>query len=114
MSFNIFSFSKIKSIDAHEFEALIHQGHRIIDVRTPDEHVGARIENSILADIYSPDFKKVIDKLNKEENYLIYCRSGNRSRTACNFLMKWGFNNVHNLSGGIISWVNAGKEIVRN
>ncbi|MCX6164677.1 MAG: rhodanese-like domain-containing protein [Ignavibacteriae bacterium] len=114
MPFNIFSFSKIKSIDVHEFETLKQQGYKIIDVRTPTEHFGARIENSILADIYSPDFKKVIEKLDKEENYLIYCRSGNRSRTACNFLMKWGFTNVLNLSGGIISWVNAGKEVVQN
>jgi rhodanese-related sulfurtransferase len=114
MSFNIFGFGKIKSIDADEFETLKNQGYKIIDVRTPAEHLEARIENSILADIYSPDFKRVIEKLNKEDNYLIYCRSGNRSRTACDFLMKWGFKNVLNLSGGIISWVNAGKEIIQN
>lgn len=114
MSFNIFSFSKVKSIDAYEFDALIQQGYKIIDVRTPAEHFGARIVNSIIADIYSPDFKKVIEKLDKEENYLLYCRSGNRSRTACDFLTKWGFKNVLNLSGGIISWVNAGKEVVQN
>lgn len=114
MSFNIFGFGKIKSIDADEFDSLIQQGYKIIDVRTPAEHREARIENSILADIYSPDFKRAVEKLDKEDNFLIYCRSGNRSRTACDFLMKWGFKNVINLSGGIISWVNAGKEIIQN
>ena len=114
MSFNIFSFTKVKSIDAKQFEEFKIQGYKLIDVRTPEEHYGARIEGSILADIYSPDFKKVIDKLDKDENYLVYCRSGNRSRTACDFLMKWGFKNVLNLSGGIISWAKAGKEILQN
>jgi rhodanese-related sulfurtransferase len=114
MSFNIFNFGKVKSIDVNEFETLKEQGYKLIDVRTPTEHFGARIDNSVLADIYSPDFKKVIDKLDKEEYYLIYCRSGNRSRTACDFLRKWGFKNVLNLSGGIISWVNAGKEVIQN
>jgi rhodanese-related sulfurtransferase len=114
MPSNIFNFENIKSIDADEFERLLEEGYKIIDVRTKAENRSARIENSILVDIYSPDFKKVIEKLDKEENYLIYCNSGNRSKTACDFLSKWGFKNVLNLTGGIISWVNAGKEVLQN
>jgi rhodanese-related sulfurtransferase len=114
MAFNIFNLEKIKSIDVDEFERLKKQGYKIVDVRTKAENRNARIEDSILADIYSPDFKRVIEKLNKEENYLVYCNSGNRSRTACDFLLKWGFINVLNLNGGIISWVNAGKEVLQN
>ena len=110
----MFGFSKIKSINADSFEKLKNEGYNLIDVRTPAEHKEARIENSILADIYSPDFKKVVDNLNKEDNFLLYCHSGNRSKTACDFLTKWGFKNVINLSGGIVSWINAGKEIIRN
>lgn len=110
----MFGFNKIKSIDADNFEKLKNEGYNLIDVRTPAEYNEARIENSILADIYSPDFKKVVDNLNKEDNFLIYCHSGNRSKTACDFLTKWGFKNVINLSGGFVSWVNAGKEIIRN
>jgi rhodanese-related sulfurtransferase len=110
----MFGFSKVKSVNTEEFEKLKKEGYKLIDVRTPAEHREARIDDSVLADIYSPDFKKVVDKLNKEDKYLIYCRSGNRSKTACDFMMKWGFKNVLDLSGGIISWVNAGKEIKQN
>jgi rhodanese-related sulfurtransferase len=110
----MFGFRRVKSVNAEDFDKLIKEGYKLIDVRTPAEHSEARIEDSILADIYSPDFKKVVDNLNKEDNYLVYCRSGNRSKTACDFMMKWGFKSVIDLSGGIISWVNAGKEIIRN
>jgi rhodanese-related sulfurtransferase len=103
----------MKSVDSHEFEQLIKQNYTIIDVRTPSEHYGTKIENSILADIYSPNFKKIMEKFDKEGNYLIYCRSGNRSKTACNFLTKWGYKNVLNLSGGIIAWIEAGKEVIK-
>lgn len=114
MSFNFFNFSKVKSVDVSEFEKLKKQGYKLIDVRTPEEYNNARIENCLLADIHSPDFKKIIDKLDKEDNYLIYCRTGNRSRLACEFMMKWGFKNVINLSGGIVAWINMGNEILKS
>lgn len=113
MSFNIFSLSNVKSIDVEEFEILKNKGYKLIDVRTYEEHKDARIDNSVVADIYSTNFKNVVDELDKNETYLIYCRSGNRSKTACDIMMKWGFTNVLNLSGGIIAWINAGKEIIR-
>jgi rhodanese-related sulfurtransferase len=113
MAFKIFGFDKVKSVDSEKFEELKNRGYKLIDVRTYEEYSGVRIENSILADIYSTKFKNVIEELDKDENYLIYCRSGNRSKIACEFLIKWGFKNVINLSGGIISWANAGKKVVQ-
>jgi len=110
----MFGFGKKYSVNAEEFERLMNEGYKLIDVRTPAEYREARIQNCTLADIYTPDFKKVIDSLDKNEKYLIYCRTGSRSKTACSFLEKWGFAEVKDLSGGIVSWVNSGREIIRN
>jgi len=44
----------------------------------------------------------------KDQEVIVYCRSGNRSGSACQFLMKQGFTNVRNLEGGMIRWT---KEI---
>ena len=110
----MFGFGKSNSIEAEEFERLKNEGHKLIDVRTPEEYREARIENCILADIYTSDFKKIIDGLDKNDKYIIYCRTGSRSKMALGFMKKWGFENVKDLHGGIISWVNAGKEIIRN
>lgn len=44
-----------------------------------------------------------IDSL-KNEELIVYCRSGNRSGMACLFLEQAGFTNVINLTGGMLSW----------
>ncbi len=40
----------------------------------------------------------------KEEEIIIYCRSGNRSGIAAMFLEQLGYKNPVNLTGGMISW----------
>jgi rhodanese-related sulfurtransferase len=45
-----------------------------------------------------------IKNLPKDKTYLIYCRSGNRSAQACEIMGEEGFENVKNLSGGIMRW----------
>ena len=42
----------------------------------------------------------------KEEEVIVYCRSGNRSATACLILETMGFTNVVNLQGGMLAWVD--------
>jgi len=43
----------------------------------------------------------------KAKNVIAYCRSGNRSATACSVLRKHEFANVYNLTGGIVAWEGA-------
>lgn len=40
----------------------------------------------------------------KDEEVVIYCRSGNRSGMSAMFLEQMGFNNVTNLVGGMLAW----------
>lgn len=44
---------------------------------------------------------------NKQQPVLVYCRSGSRSGHACQMLTKAGFEDVSNLSGGILAWESA-------
>ncbi len=76
----------------------------VIDVRTPQEFNAGHIPNSILIDIYHPTFQSKIKELDKNKNYYIYCRSGHRSYHAGNFMLQMGFENVHHLEKGILSW----------
>ncbi len=51
------------------------------------------------------DIPSRMDELNKEEEIIVYCRSGHRSHFAVEYLRdKAGFTNVKNLLGGINSW----------
>ncbi len=47
-----------------------------------------------------------LDDLNKDEEIIIYCRSGNRSGIATHVLEMLGFTNVKNLVGGMLDWNN--------
>jgi rhodanese-related sulfurtransferase len=46
------------------------------------------------------------DKLasHKDEEIVVYCRSGKRSAMAQHLLQQAGFANVRNLEGGMIAW----------
>ena len=77
----------------------------ILDVRTPEEVEDGYIPNSTNIDIYlGQEFINEIEKLDKNKNYYIYCRSGNRSAQACSILNSLGFTNAYNLEGGFNEW----------
>lgn len=40
----------------------------------------------------------------KDDEVIVYCRSGNRSGIATNFLEQMGFKNPVNLVGGMLAW----------
>ena len=85
-----------------------------LDVRTAEEYKEGNIENSINSDFYkSMDFMKFLDKLNKDDNYFVYCRSGKRSDASCQIMKEFGFNNVFNLEGGFLAWSENGYEVNR-
>ncbi len=41
----------------------------------------------------------------KDKEVICYCRSGNRSGTACLMLEHMGFKHTVNVTGGMLSWV---------
>lgn len=70
----------------------------IIDVRTPAELALGRIPGSVNIDIHSGSFMKNIKNLDKSALYLVYCRTGHRSREAARILSSLGFSRVCNLN----------------
>ena len=96
----------VENLDPKMFEKRVTEDKEaiLLDVRTPMEHQMVRIPNSILIDINSPTFMQEIEKLDKNKSYYVYCRSGNRSFHAGNYMLKAGFEKVYNLEPGIIGW----------
>ncbi len=85
----------------------------IIDVRTPAEFAEEHIENATNIDFYSEAFQDMLNKLDKNKTYLIYCRSGARSGTALDIMAELNFREVYNISDGIVSWQSEGLPIVK-
>jgi rhodanese-related sulfurtransferase len=97
-----------KSIGASEAKEVLKQKSHagdfcILDVRTEKEFLSGAIPGAINLDFYAPDFAKELDRLDKNKTYLVYCRSGNRSKSALAIMKQLGFEFIYELDGGYIS-----------
>lgn len=84
----------------------------ILDVRTPSEYSEGHIESSVNIDFNADDFKVKANELDKNKSYLVYCRSGNRSKKAVAVMKDLGFKEVYNI-GGIMDWQKEGYPVVK-
>jgi len=80
----------------------------LLDVRTPEEYSEGHISGAVNIDYYSGDFEDRISRLEKQKFYIVYCRSGRRSKAAVGIMMKLGFSDVCNMEGGFRLWVERG------
>jgi len=78
----------------------------LIDVRTPQEYTGraGHIKESKLMPL--GELMHKIDSLEqyKDEEIVVICHSGSRSMMASQLLVRAGFKDVRNLTGGMIMW----------
>lgn len=74
-----------------------------LDVRTPGEFREGRLPDAV--NIPLDELQGRIESVfaDKDAELLIYCRSGARSRTAANMLIKMGYTQVYDF-GGIMFW----------
>ncbi len=75
----------------------------LLDVRTSAEFAEGTIKGARNLDMMSAQFKNALGSLSKDKEYFVFCRSGNRSASACAVMADQGFK-VHNLAGGIGAW----------
>ena len=75
----------------------------IVDVRTAAEYAEGHIADAVLVPNETIGDEAPAELPNKDAVLLIYCRSGNRSRTAANKLLKLGYQNIYDF-GGINTW----------
>jgi rhodanese-related sulfurtransferase len=100
------SAAQVKDLMPDEFKALGHKENAIVlDVRTPGEIDEGYIDGAdLFIDYNGCCFNEEIAKLDKNKTYLVYCRSGGRSCSAADLMVKNGFKEVYNLKGGIKNW----------
>jgi phage shock protein E len=84
------------------------QPHLLLDVRTPAEFSGGHIPGAV--NIALQNLPQRLAELPKDRPLVIYCRSGNRSRQAQQYLAQAGFTNTFDL-GGIIAWQAQGLSV---
>jgi len=76
----------------------------LIDVREPHENAEFNIGGKLvpIGNIQSMQIEDLEDL--KNEEVILYCRSGNRSGISATILDQLGFTNTKNLVGGMLGW----------
>ncbi len=81
-------------------------GALIIDVRERNEYTQVRARGAMLLPLGSLNNR--VRDLPRDRELLLMCRTGARSQNATQFLQAQGFENVNNVSGGVVAWLKAG------
>lgn len=83
---------------------------RLVDVRTDAEVEQGMIAGSLHISLAEIDARA--GELDANDVWIVYCKSGQRSRTAVQTLRGHGFRSVVSLAGGVTAWLAAGGEVV--
>ena len=83
----------------------------VLDIRTPEEFNEVRIGGATNIDYYATDFADQLDTLDKNDPYVMYCRSGNRTSDAVTTMKELGFTEVYEIDGGIVNWYESGYPV---
>jgi rhodanese-related sulfurtransferase len=94
------------TITADEVKFRLDSGEKLflVDVREPHENAEFNIGGTLLplGKVQTMQIED-IEEL-KNEEVIVYCRSGNRSGQAALMLETFGFADVKNLTGGMLAW----------
>lgn len=104
----------VSPVSPADAAAVIAAGSNVVvlDIRTPQEFNEGIIEGAINIDFYESSFAATLDTLDKDAEYVVYCRSGNRSSQARKTFESLGFTNVTEIEGGIVDWYASGLPVV--
>jgi rhodanese-related sulfurtransferase len=95
----------MRELTPNECKAYLEQAETrplLLDVREPWEYRIVHLENSQL--IPMREVPAIIEKLDPEQETIVICHHGIRSRQVALFLEHQGFSDVVNLSGGLDAW----------
>ena len=83
----------------------------LLDVRTVSEFDEGHIEGAI--NIPVDEIADRLDELDKEDELLVYCRTGNRSRSAVTILSDADYTKIYNMHEGISVWIQQEHPVVQ-
>lgn len=99
-------FQKVKSISPDEVREIIKKKsadeYCLLDVRQPGEYEQGHLPGAKLVPLAELQFN--LDKIKPDRMTIVYCRSGNRSRSAVGILNGAGLDDVFNMERGILAY----------
>ncbi|MCM3322970.1 MULTISPECIES: rhodanese-like domain-containing protein [Cytobacillus] len=95
--------TEMKEITTEELQKKLEAGEQLelVDVREDDEVAQGIIPGA--KHIRMGTIPENLDKFDKDKEYIMICRSGNRSGQVCRFMQEQGYQ-VTNMVGGMLEW----------
>ena len=84
---------------------------QILDVREPEEWADGHIPGAVHIPLGSLPAR--INELDQNQPVVVVCRSGVRSLTGAEILLKAGFGDAKSMAGGMIDWAAVGQPVER-
>lgn len=81
----------------------------VLDVREPSEYAAGHIPGVTL--IPMGQVPNRLSEIPEDKTVIVTCRSGNRSGQIAEYLRQQGYEDVHNMKGGILAWQDAGLPV---
>ena len=92
---------------------------QLVDVRQPGEWEAGHIENAlhhkldlVPSPAVDPGRAEPLDDIRRNAPVAVFCRTGYRSSVASSLLLRAGFENVMNVTGGFEAWQKANLPVV--
>lgn len=110
VDYDAFCDTAAPEITAHQLAVLLHErsaGTRdfvLVDVREPAEYAESRIDGAVLLPQGGILDGSALDRLPRDRQLILHCRSGKRSLNCLLALRDAGFDDVVHVAGGILAW----------
>lgn len=112
LSLAVTAQSPVRHVDAATFKLLLNDSSsasELIDLRTTEEmRTKGFIKGARQIDFLDKDAEILIDSLDREKTYFIYCAGGGRSGECAELMTKKGFRRVIELEKGFDDWKRKG------
>jgi len=98
-------------IDVQAFAAAHADGAFVVDVREPREYLDGHVPGAVLMPLAQVLARQ--SELPRHERVYLVCASGNRSKTATDWLRSRGLDAI-SVAGGTGAWTSRGLPVVRD
>ena len=83
----------------------------VLDIRSAEEYQVSHIPGAHLID-YEDFTSQEVTHLPRDSKVVVYCSVGYRSERIGEKMLELGFEEIHNLYGGIFEWKNRGHQVI--
>ncbi|MFT7144673.1 MAG: rhodanese-related sulfurtransferase [Alphaproteobacteria bacterium] len=77
----------------------------LLDVREHDEVASTPMAGMPFVHIPMNDVPQQLSQIDEDKMIVVFCLAGGRSAKVCEYLISQGYQNVSNLTGGMLAWV---------